>query len=417
MVVLADEDTSTSWAQTIQRYDASRKTLEWAPNEFKPVTKIGNGERKAMERELDPVVMQFRDPDREAARTQRKTEEMNGTLSRYSGIVAGRRNIINGYGGPPKTPPVQRMEQIRDNHIISNVATAAYKHLPILYDEAFTEANRQPRRREPKSTGDGRDMDIISNKYFKDDKERKEKEYIELRQTCHDRYWKGRDMHPVLQTYYHDDKEATYQAQRETLSRIHGGAKMRRLPLSIRYSEGASYNIINHEVGDDPEKLKTAMTMQIRSQNRQKRASIESDMRARGQELHDKHDSRKLDRVSYRRYQDQLERGYDPLKSHVHAPMAGAVPRPARPLTSWEKLGGSDSGREADALPRAPASARLAPSNRTALSAEPTTPSGGPVPSLDLSRTDFGKNVTYSEPGNNGSSGVVKMSVRTGGRL
>ena len=114
MVVLADEDTSTSWAQTIQRYDASRKTLEWAPNEFKPVTKIGNGERKAMERELDPVVMQFRDPDREAARTQRKTEEMNGTLSRYSGIVAGRRNIINGYGGPPKTPPVQRMEQIRE---------------------------------------------------------------------------------------------------------------------------------------------------------------------------------------------------------------------------------------------------------------------------------------------------------------
>ena len=71
---LADEDRSTSWAESIRAYDQGRRTLGWQANEFQPVQKVGNAERKAMERELDPVVMKFRDPAKEAARTSRKSD-------------------------------------------------------------------------------------------------------------------------------------------------------------------------------------------------------------------------------------------------------------------------------------------------------------------------------------------------------
>jgi len=252
---------------------------------------------------------------------------------------------------------------------------------------------------------------------------------------CIDRYWKGRDMNPVLQTYYKDDKEEKYQQQREALSRLHGGAKSRRLPLSIRYSEGASYDIVNHTEGDDPEKLKTALTMQIRTQNRQKKAKIEAELKDRGEALYGIMDARKLSRVSYARYSAQLERGYDPLKVELSAPLAGAVPRPSRPMTSWESLapGGRNNGPgPASAMDSARGSARLPlTSGRNndsdlggGMSSARSQPfnsargSGRGVPSLDLTKTDFGQKVTYSEPtAISPTGGNVKMSVRTGGRL
>jgi hypothetical protein len=239
-------------------------------------------------------------------------------------------------------------------------------------------------------------------------------------------------MNPVLQTFYKDDREEQYQQQRDALSRLHGGAKSRRLPLSIRYSEGASYDIINHAEGDDPEKLKTALTMQIRTQNRQKKAKIEAQLKDRGEALYDTTDARKLGRVSYSRYSAQLERGYDPLKVELSAPLAGAVPRPPRPSTSWESLasGGRNNG-PASAMDSARDSARLPPTSgrnnnsdlggAMASNRSPFNSAGGSgrgVPSLDLTKTDFGQKVTYSEPtALSPTGGNVKMSVRTGGRL
>jgi hypothetical protein len=169
-MVLADQDPAQSWAESVTAYDKGRKTLAWKPQEFQPAVKIGNAERRRMERELDPVAMTFRDPVREAARTERKQDQMNATLSRVAGIHAGCRNIINGEGGPAQAAPPKRVDgQPRDNHIICNMNTTAYKHCPVLYNEDFVEGNRQPRRLKLVEKAGKRDIDIINNKYYQND--------------------------------------------------------------------------------------------------------------------------------------------------------------------------------------------------------------------------------------------------------
>jgi hypothetical protein len=421
-----DKDESGSWSEAIKKYDAGRKTLSWQPNDFQPVVKIGNAERKAMERDLDPLTMTFRNPEREAARMAKRTDKMTSTLTRWDSIQAWHRNIINHEGGPYRPPlkpntPVGR----RDNHIIANMEMGAYERCPILFNEGFVEGNRKPKKLEFKEKNGIRDMNIISNKYFKNDAERTEAEYVELRKSCIDRYWKGRNVNTVTQEYYRDDKQALYQKQKKMLENIHGLAKASRLPPSIKYSEGASYDIINHGSADE-DKLKTALTMQIRTQNRQKRAKIEKELVSKGIEQYDLAQTRKLGRVKFNRFEAEVDRGYDPLKYDNSLPLNGVSPLANRPKTSWDKVGGNEhiiERKEPFALTAQYKERQRARNRydtgtvdtaRSQLSTARPDSDGGKsacVPSLDLSKASFGEPVSYNENNNQQS---IKI-VRTGG--
>jgi hypothetical protein len=425
-------DSSSSWAEAAKSYDANRRQLGWKKEEFIPVVRIGNRERRDMERQVDPLTMRYRDESREAAHQSKIQDKMTATLNRSVNLGKERRNIINGQGGPPKEPKPEKKIVIRDNHIIANMSIDAYKKTSIFFDEAYVEGNRMARHVVPPVRAGMRDLNIISNRYLKDDEARREQEYKELRDTVAERYWKGRNFNLVAGQYYLDEKEEQYQDQKRYLNSVHGKAKDMRLPPSIKFSEGHSYDIINH-VAPDESKLKLSQTIKIRAQNRYKRNKIEAEIQKLGVEKYDLQESRKLNRVGYERFQQQIERGYDPLKTGNAAPLQGAKLIVQKPLSSWQKIGGSDIVE-----PRRPPTSFPSSSSRDEgvigggggfgvgggggggqqRSMTASMSSRRSVPGLDLSKAEQAAPVSYSEPAAGPPGLAIPMGVvRTGGGL
>eukprot|EP01034_Spumella_vulgaris_P021481 gene21481-27516_t len=176
---------------------------------------------------------------------------------------------------------------------------------------------------------------MISNDYYENKAQRKLQEEAALKDTLTKKFWDTHSYDPVKVRYYDENKEDLYQQQRQTLTEVHGIAGMLKLPPSVQYSDGNSYNILNHSVYDD-QRLKATRVMEDRSLNRIKRRDIEEKMRETGIVAADKSEVKTLNRVKYTRWEKQMDRGYNMLNNSVLVDPPS--PLPSRPPTMWHRL-------------------------------------------------------------------------------
>ena len=427
----------SSWGEAVRAYDASRKTLSWKKDEFKPVEKLSHYERKVKEREVDPLTMTYRDPIKEENRLLNRTNKLNNTLDRYNNELLSHRNIINNTGGPYRPPREPRSSVIpRDNHIITNVSIKDYKNISFYFNEDYVENHRATKVPHKHAKADSREFNILNNRYFKNHNGRTEKEYLELRDTVKERYWKDRDFNPITQKYYNHNKEDNYKSQLNFVQTIQGKAKQLRLPPSIQYSEGEAYNIINGSSDNsDDTKLQASQTLLLRTQNRQKKNKIEKLQLENGNNDYNNKQNQKLNRISFKRYEEEYNRGYSIIKSGNFPSFNGATINVKRPNSIWDTIGGGDGKRHDnynnnnnnnnDYNNNNSFSARSSPSKpmtsvRHDMNTNTSRTSRGSslsVPALDLTKTQGRQDVSYKEPKDGPPGMPVPMSVRTGGRL
>jgi hypothetical protein len=285
--------------------------------------------------------MKFRDPQKEAEVQERRTQALENKKTQAMDIMKKTFNVINHQGPPRKVDLLPRttkeMVATRSYHVLTNLPHGAHDRAPTLYDEDYSLTQFLPptnRSRARTSTG-GREFNIVSNEYYDNPQERKQQEYEKLKSHVLKKYWETHDYDAVKGVYYSQEREKIYQTQKQVIAEVQGKSQEARLPPSIAYSDGNSYDIIKHEVYDDS-RLKANMTMEQRSLNRVKKREKEAEHKEKGERGHLEQEIQRINRIKFNRWQTEIDRGFDPIKNEVN--LDRPTPLPPRPATMWARL-------------------------------------------------------------------------------
>lgn len=285
----------------------------------------------------------------------KKLDKETAKINRVNDAVSNTFNIVS-HQGPPRKVETLIMEQKtkgvapRGYNFVTNLSLDDHLKAPTLYDEAFV-INRAGKPKEKRSAvGNNREFSIVNNNFYEDHDTKKKKEYERFKSHTLEKYWATHDYDPIRGKFFDAEKEERYREQRNILSKVHGTAQTLRLAPSVQYSEGSCYDIVNHAIHDDG-KVTVSNTVADRSLHRMKRVGKEIEAREVGIVKAEKDDEKRLARISYKRWENTIDRGYDFLKN---TPIPADVPQPlpSRPTSMWARLqtvenGGATTGTRA----------------------------------------------------------------------
>lgn len=227
-----------------------------------------------------------------------------------------------------------------------------------------------------------RDFNLISNNYYENNRDRKIEEFNRMKEHVLNKYWETHNYDFLKGEYYNYEKEKDFHKQRELLEDVRGTMSKKMIPpgyhnfccivycficivilfttkiidtifilyychkcvfvvmnylffIRIQCAEGRSYNILNHSVYDD-DHLKVVMNMSNRSLGRVKGLEMERKAKEDGDKEAQKKEELKMNRISFKRWERQVDRGYDPVKNVVYE--ESTSPFPLRPQTMWARL-------------------------------------------------------------------------------
>jgi len=426
--------TATSWSEMMKAIEHEKRSLSWQPKDVAPLVRVSMLDRKSKERELDPVVMAFRTQVQEQDHaTMRMQRTHNQPLQRIETIRKTQFNIVSHTGGPaPRIETVRKdIDEKREKapsrqwHLFSHLPPRQHVECPTLYDEKYMETNVTPKETSwVPGRGSLREFNIINNNFSSNHDDRLRQEYESTKQTMVKKYWDTHKFDIIRQEHYDDAAESGEREREFQASRVHGLAQAAKLPRSMRYSEGRSYDILNHEVKDD-ELIKISLKRGIQEHNRlTKFKDVPRQQVEAGKVDYDRWEQRHMQRVSYKRWEEQIERGYDFVHTNLldptHKPLPASAPKVWDRLRAGDAAGqgqgaggsrggwgdstlgsGTSSGLESirgggGEMGRVMASARLTAPSRGTVSVSVPVPesaragtglgsgSGRPVPSLDM---------------------------------
>jgi len=418
----------------IKKIETTRRSLPWDPNSVEKIQRFPTYERKAKEREFDPVNMKWRNQEKEVALLNRKTEQLDQKLKTVNDMRANKFNFIS-HEGPPRQrdswnlPPASLPFGGRERHLISGLSLDGHKNCPTLYDDDYCLQNQKPKERLQK-TENRRDFDVTTNRFMRNDEQRKREEYEAMKQHVVKKYWKTHDYDIIKGEFCDPNKEANFLHTREIVSQVQGKSQLARLPPSVLFSDGNTYNILSHEVIDQ-QRLNTSNELIIREQNRCKGLEIQAKQQEVGQKIYDRNEERRMNRIKFNRWEKQIDRGYDVIKNNneVYEPV------PSRPPTVWDRVQaptpknnnevdismqlsqrGKLTNREHHSMGSARDTGRS--TSRIDNNTRASTSNNTRVPSLDLNHTQFGSSVSYVEPKGGPSGLPVQINaIRTGSGL
>ncbi|KAJ1434504.1 hypothetical protein B484DRAFT_393951 [Ochromonadaceae sp. CCMP2298] len=467
---MGEVENASSWADMVRTIDHQRKNLPWDAQKQEPVQRFSTWERKKAEREYDVVSMRYNDSEREGLM---QTKRLDAEVTRLNTVKDTRRknfNIIS-HQGPPRKIDSHRPTKLTESNarpynFVTNLTHQDHAGAPTLYDGGYCDSRAGRKPEAATGRGVGRPFDIVKNTFYEDNDKKMRNEHKAFREHTLERYWSTHDFDLVRGKFFDPRKEAVYQAQRSVLLGVNGLAQSLRKAPSVQYSDGAGYNIVNHHV-HDAAKVDVHDSVGDRSLHRIKWPTADSRIKAEGQASYDKAEKAKLARTSFKRWEGDIDRGYDFIKNTTSV---GPAPLPPRPMTMWARLqtegagggvgGGGGGGVGAverkqfstttgnisttvgtvTAPPMSSGSGAASASGFEGLFSQTRTTrardlSGGPggsggsaplsgiarrastalapVPSLDLSRAG-GEKISYVEP-SGGSMGQSVAMVRTGG--
>jgi hypothetical protein len=235
----------SSWAEMTRSIDAARKQLPWKPSDFVPPVTVSLRERKARERDVDVVTQTFRDPGREDMAVTMKSTFESKLLARRDDLKKNKFNIIN-HEGPPRRidadpqfalarsmkdrgKPYNLLSHLkRDDHkAVSLRYLGNYPHLMPRYIDEEDPFDQVERMKKPKPRPDfnrdpGREYNIVSTKFRKNDEERQQAIDEAIKKKVTDKYWKTHDFDFLRIAYLDAEKEKTFLEAREAAKPSHG---------------------------------------------------------------------------------------------------------------------------------------------------------------------------------------------------
>lgn len=230
----AAADDRGTWGDEIRAIEHAKKHLSWELNEpSTQVKRINLRERRNQERELDPILMKYRDGDKEEAYMSKKNSFTESILARTASSRS-RFNIIN-HQGPPKpasTVNLERAEKSKESlHLISNLLNKDHIKAPILYDQDYYVTNFVPKvSNKGKPIVRRRDFSIVSNNYYEGHEEKTRSEYEKLQEDVTKKYWETHGYNPVVGQFYSDADEERYSAQLKEVEAMQGSSQASRIP-------------------------------------------------------------------------------------------------------------------------------------------------------------------------------------------
>mmetsp|Transcript_25796 Transcript_25796/g.43497 ORF Transcript_25796/g.43497 Transcript_25796/m.43497 type:complete len:468 (-) Transcript_25796:208-1611(-) len=336
-----------SWGETIRAYETSKKVVPWQPKEVEPVTKLSAFERRTLEREMDPVLMQYRNPEKEMDFTQ--TLQAKTDAKRTKGQAGQPFNIIN-HAGPPRTNVLLGSQNrgTREWNVLSHMPEKLHAKAPTEFNQDFQiECTKRKSAFHGNTVARGRDYSILSNKFNENDSARRLEEYLGVQDHLRKEYTRTRIYDPIKVQSYDPQKEQRWQTQHQEEKVRNRNRQEAAIPKSTKYAEGNTYNILTTEVINADrlmQKPDRALNRYKGSATKIEAAKVVGDQRATVE------DARRLNRISYDRWEKTIDRGFDfvfggpvelqpvpkPRPSiwtrlHTDAPLpssASAVPRP-----------------------------------------------------------------------------------------
>ena len=234
--VLSNRSTTAeaaSWGDAIRQLEAEKKTLPWnIADSTTKVKRINLRERRLQERELDPIVMKFRDAASEQNFTDTLNSKMETVLAR-SASISSKYNIINHQGSVKSLGGVIRRDPTASMNIVSNLNGKDHYNTPLLYSDSYTRTRFVPKRKEEsknKIIPSRRDFNIVSNNFYLDNEAKQLAEYETLHDEVTKRYWETHGYNPVMGQYYSEADEQRYVEQREMLKTVQGKSQACRIP-------------------------------------------------------------------------------------------------------------------------------------------------------------------------------------------
>lgn len=219
------------------------------------------------------------------------------------------------------------------------------------------------------------------------------------------------------------------------------------LYCSFQKSEGNSYDILNCTMKDESNFKSVTMT-DTRSLNRIRNSNAkEKDICSKANNQAETNDHRKINRISYQRWKDELDRGYDIITTGDNSNLVSDVenhgrfirnqPNVHKPISEWERMTmnipPTSSLLSSRPIPTIlnlhqntkPQSSSSSASSAPSSSSSTSRTARNPVPSLDLSTTISSQpSVKYIEPPSTAPASQLvaiqpmsKITVRTGGGL
>lgn len=320
-----------SWGDSMRAYDHSKKTLPWQAKEVTPVVKLGAFERRTLEREVDPILMQYRDSAKEQDFTQ--TLQASIESKKTKGQAGQPFNIIN-HEGPPKANHLLGMQNRnkREWNLLSHMPEKLHRKAPTNFNEDFQiECTKRKSVIHSMNVARGRDYSILSNKFNENDSARRLKEHIDVQDHLRKEYVRTRIYDPIKVQSYDEGKERQYLAQtKDDLIRTRQRQE-ERIPQSTKYAEGNTYNILTTEV-TNADRL---MQKPDRALNRYKGTATKIiAAKVAGDERAAVEDDRRMNRISYDRWEKTIDRGYD----FVFGGPVGLNPLPRPQPSIWSRL-------------------------------------------------------------------------------
>jgi hypothetical protein len=402
-------DDHKSWGDTIRSYEMSKKSLPWQPEENHPTKTIGMLERRLKEREVNPILMQYRDPHKETQfQTQTlKTQQdkaLNQTISKINKAKTMRNyNLIThtpnlNSTGPMATLPssttfaaatggVFKDRNQRDYHLLSHYHSKLHSVAPLEYDEQFTQSCVSKKQSHHKPNFRPRDYNILSNQYSTNHTEREAADHEILQEKMRKKYWETHHYDLLKGQNYRESDEMKYQEEKElkrsrqlknkemqyprrsvllpsppsllppsllrsllTSSCLHHRRTVCCVVLyhSVVYAEGNTYNILSQEITHSDHFNTIQHETLNRSLNRFKAREVFQETLTQNSQLSEqREEDRKINRISYQRWERERDRGYDHVTNQKIS--TTLLPHTKRPATVWEKLQvspGTASGAE-----------------------------------------------------------------------
>ena len=358
--------TASSWREMVRAIEAEKRSLPWQPQDVPPLVRVTMLERKTKERELDPVLMQYINPQKERVFAETNmTRTHTLPLERLETIKKTQFNIVSHQGGPTQTSSLNHSNSSsssssnskspsRGYHLFSHLPPKEHVECPMQYNEKYmtTHAHAKTRAYEPQRGRIPREFDLISNNFCTNHEERVREEHETMKEAMVKKYWATHKFDVLRQEYYDDAAEEAHVQMQQLATQTHGKDQVARLPKSTKYSEGRAYDILNHEV-KDADLIKIALRKGDLERNRlTKFKKLPEQQTAQGVAEFDRWAERKLNRVSFKRWESEAERGFDFVLTTKNK--EGREPLPKRPPSVWKRINndvGVSSGGDGSSSP------------------------------------------------------------------
>ena len=363
-----------SWAESVQRYSAAR-TQPSHPSVMSPPrpSKTGVFNLTASPAVFNPVAQRFTSPDRERAtaeaelaaadQARRDSAHRRDHQANHKGY-----NILSGVREPTSNaavaaaltaqdqahPTKVRIDPATGHRIISfhyppahppareyNIVTNHECFVDSAEKLAEMDARGRVLPRHNKHDLERREYNILNNRYQQPPgpagnsaaggadsgaavpethEDRFAREQRALEQSLRAKYFATRHYDPISLRFVHPAEESRYQEEKSVAQATHGQMQLRSYPPSIKRSEGLLYDILAPNIIKDQEQLSVYYLSRERAARaaHQKSFEMNRSVAARDVAAEDRAATKSANRVSTRRYEEQINRGHDIVTNEAY---------------------------------------------------------------------------------------------------